>query len=79
MKLLCAVVGGNSCGGDDAKRLGSWNGSEAQQQCVDNAEDPRVCANANGERGNGESRVPRADGPKPKRVPDILRYFARNL
>ena len=80
VKLSCAVVGRNELPvmqRGQAAWLAEWQ--RAQQQCVDDAEDTRVYANADGKGGNRETGVPRTASPKPKRVPDILRHFARNL
>ena len=60
-----------------AARLAEWQ--RAQQQGVDHAENAGVGANADGQGGNRESRVPRAAGPQPERVAEVLRRFARNL
>src|SRR5260370_13240016 len=51
----------------------------AQQQCVNYAENTRVCANADGQRRNRQSCMPRTAGPKPQRVLEILKHLARNL
>src|SRR5258708_19692911 len=73
MKLSCAVVGRNELPvmqRGQAAWLVEWQ--RAQQQCVDDAEDTRVCPNADGKDGNRQPSLPRPAIPNPTRVPAIL-------
>src|SRR6185312_1785557 len=46
----------------------------AQEQCIDNAENSRVCADAYCESGDSKCRLPRTAGPKPQCVPEVLKH-----
>src|SRR5687767_3016573 len=51
----------------------------AQEQCIDNTENARVCADAYCEGGDSKSSLPRTTGPKPQCVPDVLKHHASIL
>ena len=56
-----------------AVRLAKWK--IAQQHCIDCAKNTGVRADADSEGGDGEVRVPRTGGHKPKSVLEILKHF----
>ena len=78
VKLLRAVVGLKKPA-QVRQAFGIVKRERAQQQRIDHAEDACVRADTDGQRENREAGVPGTAGPKAKRVPCILRHFARKL